>query len=124
MSREQDDPLLAALGALPGARLNPEARAGALARAEQALAVSTAPRARWRRWLSADTLLPAVLCVGGVVYAAGALQAIARVYGPGASAASARAGQVDRAPTRYSFGGGGLIGGSALRTPLVFVMRR
>jgi hypothetical protein len=123
MSREKDDPLLAALGDLPGARLAPEARACALARAERELAVSTAPRARWRRWSSAETLLPVVLCLGGLLYAAGALQAIARVYGPpgGVGTASRQAGI---APARYSFGGGGLIGGSALRTPLVLVARR
>jgi hypothetical protein len=159
MSTENDDPLIAELRALPGAALSPPARVRALAAAEQALARSTAPRAWWWRWLSADTLVPAVLCLGGLLYAAGAMREIARVYGRGPGAVAARGaphpgppgplpgrgdegrtltsawrgGEAGRILTsaarreggrRYSLGGGGLMGGSALRTPLVLVLRR
>ena len=122
MSTQPEDPLLAELRELPGARLAPGPRARALAHAEAALAASTRPRPWWRRWASVETLVPAVLCLGGLLYAAGAVRAIAQVYGPGPASAT-HAAAAPRDP-RYSLGGAGLKGGSALRTPLVLVARR
>jgi hypothetical protein len=80
MNHEQPDPLLAALGALERTQLDPAASARALGLAEGALAAATSPRGR--RWLGVDVLLPAVLCLGGLLYAGGALLDLARVYGP------------------------------------------
>jgi len=108
----EDDGLLAELRALPGAALDARAEARTLAATQRALAAATAPRRPWARWLSAEVLLPALLCLGGLVYAAGAVQILARVYGPPDD------------HDRYSLGGGGLMGGSDESTPLVFVLRR
>jgi hypothetical protein len=110
-----EDRLLAELRTLPGATLDVRAEARTLAAAQRALAASTTLRHPWARWLSAEVLIPAVLCLGGIVYAAGALQTLARVYG------------APEAEDRYSLGDGGgdgrSMGGSDESTPLVFVVR-
>jgi hypothetical protein len=79
----EDDPLMARLRALPGARLPAAARASALASAEAELA--RRPRGgwgSWLRWLSTEALVPAVLVMAGLLYVSGALRGLAHVYGP------------------------------------------
>jgi hypothetical protein len=75
-----DDPLLERLRRLPRPALDDVASARTLARAETAFAASStrttaAPRSRFSRWS-----VPAALALWGVLYAAGALREIGRLF--------------------------------------------